>query len=116
MAKYHEVVTTESLAEALASSEQRMVLFFKHSNACGVSQRAFGEFQKYLETPQAASALNCVIVVQRAREASNELARLVGVEHESPQAIVVRNGRAVWSDSHLAIKSQKLVDAVNGTT
>lgn len=114
MAKYREIVTTESLAEALESSERQTVLFFKHSDTCGISGRAFGEFQKYLETPQAAAALNCVIVVQRAREASNELARLVEVEHESPQAIVVRDGRAVWNDSHFAIKSEKLADAVRG--
>ena len=79
----------------------------------GVSDRAFNEFQKYLESPEGSLARNYVIVVQKSRDASNELARLVGVEHESPQAIIVRNGRAVWNDSHLAIKSQRLSDAVN---
>lgn len=112
MQKYQEIVSTESLADAMKSSERDTVLFFKHSATCGISGRAFNEFQKYLESPEAAAARNYVIVVQKSREASNELARLVEVEHESPQAIVVRNGRAVWNDSHLAIKSQKLADAV----
>jgi len=112
MAKYCEIVTMESLAEALESSEQQTVLFFKHSVTCGVSDRAFNEFQKYLESPEGSLARNYVIVVQKSRDASNELARLVGVQHESPQAIIVRNGRAIWNDSHLAIKSQKLADAV----
>lgn len=113
MARYREIMTTESLAEALESSERQTVLFFKHSATCGVSVRAFNEFQKYLESPEGSLARNYVIVVQKSRDASNELARLVGVEHESPQAIIVRNGRAVWNDSHLAIKSQRLSDAVN---
>jgi bacillithiol system protein YtxJ len=113
MAKYREIVTMESLAEALESSERQTVLFFKHSATCGVSVRAFNEFQKYLESPEGSLARNYLIVVQKSREASDELARLVEVEHESPQAIIVRNGRAVWNDSHLAIKSQKMADAVN---
>jgi len=112
MQKYQEIVSTESLAEAIKSSERETVLFFKHSVTCGISVRAFNEFQKYLESPEASAARNYVIIVQKSREASNELARLVEVEHESPQAIIVRNGRAVWNDSHLAIKSEKLADAV----
>ncbi len=112
MQKYQEIVSTDALAEAMKSSELETVLFFKHSATCGVSDRAFNEFQKYLEAPEAAATRNYVIVVQKSREASDELARLVGVEHESPQAIVVRDGRAVWNDSHLAIKSERLADAV----
>jgi len=112
MQKYLEIVSTEALAEVMRSSENETVLFFKHSVTCGVSSCAFNEFQKYLESPESSATRNCVIVVQKSREASDELARLVGVEHESPQAIVVRNGRAVWNDSHLAIKSEKLVNAV----
>ncbi|MGH9836199.1 MAG: bacillithiol system redox-active protein YtxJ [Blastocatellia bacterium] len=112
MAKYREIVTTESLAEALESSERQTVLFFKHSVTCGVSDRAFSEFQKYLESPEGSLARNYLIVVQKARAASDELARLVEVEHESPQAIVVRDGRAVWNDSHFAIKSERLANAV----
>ncbi|MGE0126624.1 MAG: bacillithiol system redox-active protein YtxJ [Blastocatellales bacterium] len=112
MQKYQEIVSTESLAEAMKSSEGETVLFFKHSATCGISSRAFNEFQKYLELPEGSLARNYVIVVQKSREASNELARLVAIEHESPQAIVVRNGRAVWNDSHMAIKSEKLADAV----
>jgi bacillithiol system protein YtxJ len=113
MTKYQEIVSTEALVEALASSEQQPVLFFKHSATCGISRRAFAEFQQYLGSPASAVVRNYVIVVQKAGEASNTLARLVEVRHESPQAIIVRNGRAVWNDSHFAIKSEKLVDAVS---
>src|SRR5262245_56985716 len=112
MPKYQEIISTESLAEAMKSSERETVLFFKHSITCGISDRAFNEFQKYLESREASSARNYVIIVQKSRDASDELARLVEVEHESPQAIVVRNGRAIWNNSHLAIKSERLADAV----
>ena len=109
---YTEVTSTAALAEMMTLSEQQPVLFFKHSRTCGISDRAFREFERYLQLPESSQVRNCVIVVQTAREASNNLARLVSIEHESPQAILVRAGRAVWNDSHMALKSEALKMAV----
>ncbi|HKX33583.1 MAG TPA: bacillithiol system redox-active protein YtxJ [Blastocatellia bacterium] len=112
MSTYQEILSTETLQEVLKSSERQPVLFFKHSDTCGISEQAFREFQRYLQSPESAEIGNYVIVVQRAREVSNQLAQLVGIEHESPQAIIVSEGRAIWNDSHRALKSVALVEAV----
>jgi len=37
------------------------------------------------------------------RELSNKMAEVFGVEHQSPQLIVVENGKAVSNASHEAI-------------
>ncbi|MBS1787647.1 MAG: bacillithiol system redox-active protein YtxJ [Acidobacteria bacterium] len=112
MTKFEQLPSPSTLIEALNLSHQQPVLFFKHSNSCGISQRAFAEFERYLELPESSAVHHCVIVVQTAREASNELARLLRVRHESPQAILVKDGRAVWHESHLALKSATLKTAV----
>lgn len=112
MAEYKELTSLTALNELLQASHQQPVLFFKHSNTCGISSRAFGEFQKYLATDASATVNNALIVVQTAREVSNQLANITGVEHESPQAILVHEGKAVWDESHLAIKSDRLIEAV----
>ncbi len=44
-----------------------------------------------------------LVDVRRAHDVSDEIARRTGVRHESPQVIVLRDGRAVWSASHGAI-------------
>ena len=113
MTNFQQVSSTAALAEAMKLSEQQPVLFFKHSNSCGISQRAFAEFERYLESEESSKVNNYVIIVQAARDASNELAQLLGVEHESPQAILVRGRRAIWHDSHLALKSGLLKTAVS---
>jgi len=109
---YYQITSTSALAEMMKLSEQEPILFFKHSHTCGISDRAFREFKRYLESPESAQARNCVIVIQTAREVSNQLAHLLNVQHESPQAILVRDGQAVWNDSHLALKSEVLKMAV----
>lgn len=112
MSIYKEITSLEELAEAVASSEEGTALFFKHSNSCGISERAFREFEQYLNSEESAQARNYLIVVQNARRASDHLAQTTGVEHESPQAIVVRNGRAVWNDSHRRLSKAALIEAI----
>jgi bacillithiol system protein YtxJ len=115
MTELKRITSSEELAEMIKLSTEQPVLFFKHSNTCGISSRAYDEFQRYLQTPASALVRNCLIVVQTARPVSNELARLVGVNHESPQAIIVQSGRAAWHESHLALKSQTIADAAMRT-
>lgn len=107
---YREIGSAAGLAEVLQA--RRPVLFFKHSITCGVSTRAFKEFQQYMQAPESILVDNCLIVIQAARDVSSELARLTGVRHESPQAIIVKEGSAVWNESHLALKCETLIEAV----
>lgn len=46
------------------------------------------------------------------RPVSLALAERVGVKHESPQALLIKDGRALWHDSHRAITTEALVSAV----
>jgi bacillithiol system protein YtxJ len=58
-----------------------------------------------------------LVEVQRARALSNEIAHRLGVRHESPQIIIVRNGQVVWDASHFSITADAVTDAVrNGKT
>jgi len=113
MTNYQEITSPAELAELLRLSAEQPVLVFKHSSSCGLSQRAFGEFERYLQSPESQAVRNFLIVVQKARDVSNQIANLLSVEHESPQAILIRGGQAIWNDSHLALKSEKLKLAVS---
>ncbi|MFN0086725.1 MAG: bacillithiol system redox-active protein YtxJ [Blastocatellia bacterium] len=113
MSEYREITSSEELASALRESEERSVLFFKHSNTCEISDRAFREYRRYIESPESSRASHFLITVQTAREVSRELARVTGVRHESPQAILVRNGKAVWNESHMALRKETLAKAIS---
>jgi bacillithiol system protein YtxJ len=55
-----------------------------------------------------------LITVQSHRHLANEAAARLGVRHETPQAILLRNGRPVWSASHFRITKDKLDDVMQG--
>lgn len=103
--------STDSLRHALAESNHRPVLIFKHSNACPISSRAYREFQAHLENADPAVSYH-LVVVQNDRQVSNEIAVQLEVEHETPQAILVKNGRPVWNASHFAITASALAGAI----
>lgn len=112
MTPYQELLTIEDFNKALQLSETTPVLIFKHSITCGVSERAFKQFQQYLETPESRNIHNCVIIIQNSRNLSDEVARVTNIIHESPQAILIKNKQTVWNDSHLALKLATFLGAV----
>jgi len=51
------------------------------------------------------------VVVQNHREVSNHIADRLGVTHQTPQVILVRNGKALWHASHFKITDEAMADA-----
>lgn len=80
----------------IADSKQKAVLVFKHSSACGISARAYREMEK-LE-----GQVN-MLEVQAVPDLSRDLESLTGVRHETPQVILLRDGKAVWNASHFDV-------------
>lgn len=109
--KLNELRCIEELELALKESDTRPVLFFKHSLTCPISTRAFDELQSYLDNadPRASYKL---ITVQSSRLVSDELASKLKLEHQSPQAILVQNGRERWNASHYKITASALAEAI----
>lgn len=93
-------------------SNERPVLIFKHSNACSLSAIAHEEMRRYVEKDLPVDVEFRMVVVQEARPVSNEIEERLGVRHETPQVIVVRNGRAVWNTSHSGVTRVRVAAAV----
>ncbi len=97
----------DDLEGAIAESRERPVLLFKHSRTCGVSMEALDELHAHARGAQAPAAYK-VITVQSHRRLSDEATRRLGIRHETPQAILLRDGRPVWSASHFRITAGEL--------
>ncbi|MDO7905284.1 bacillithiol system redox-active protein YtxJ [Paenibacillus sp. JX-17] len=112
MATMIRMTTIGQLQSALEASTNKPLLLFKHSTRCPISAGAFREFQSYLEgTPNEEVEYGLIYVVED-RPVSNEAAELLGIRHESPQAILVKDGAPVWHTSHSNITTQSLKEAL----
>jgi bacillithiol system protein YtxJ len=102
--KFFKIDDRATLENLITDSKQKPVIVFKHSNACSISSRAYREMEKV-------EGVN-ILEVQSAREISRELANLTGIRHETPQVIVLRDGKAVWNASHFDVKAADVMKAV----
>jgi bacillithiol system protein YtxJ len=103
--RFFEIDDRAALDSLLTDSKQKPVIVFKHSNACSISSRAYREMEKVQADVN-------ILVVQLAREVSRELANLTGVRHETPQVIVLRDGKAVWNASHFDVQAGAVAEAL----
>ena len=94
------------LDDALEASRSATIILFNHDPYCPISARAY-------EQMTAAPGPVRMIDVSRKRDVTSEISRRTGVRHESPQVIVLREGRAVWSASHHAITAEAVERATS---
>ena len=100
-----ELRDVASLDSFLAQSNGNPVVIFKHSSDCGISGRAYAELTK-LERPIG------LITVQSARAVSDEIEKRMDVVHETPQVLIVSDGKVAWTASHGRVKAEAVEAAL----
>ncbi|HEY0547709.1 MAG TPA: bacillithiol system redox-active protein YtxJ [Pyrinomonadaceae bacterium] len=99
------VTDMQQLEELLKLSQEKPVVIFKHSTTCPISAAAYQQMEQMQHEVS-------LVVVQRSRELSREVEERTGIRHESPQAIILRNGKAAWHASHWKITAEAVERAV----
>lgn len=85
-------------------------VLYKHSSRCMVCRRAIGEVEEFARSRPDLPVYR--IDVPEQRELSDRVAREFDVRHESPQVIVLRDGRPTWSASHGAVTEEAINEAI----
>lgn len=101
----------DELDHALGESRHRPLVLFKHSYSCGVSAEALDELLTHLADKRR-DARYAMVTVQTHRDVSNAISARLGIRHETPQALVVHDGRVVWSASHFRVSAAALDKAL----
>jgi bacillithiol system protein YtxJ len=101
----------DRLETLLRESANHPVLIFKHSRSCGTSAYAFDELQDHMA--QGGSEVRyAVVTVQTHRALSADVAARLGIRHETPQALLVVDGRVVWQASHYRVTADAIAKAI----
>jgi bacillithiol system protein YtxJ len=107
-ALWNKLETLPEWEVAKELSVKESVLIVKHSMTCPISTKAFSR----IETGIKQKVLSCpvyVVIVQTARNVSNQIEKDLDVDHESPQVLVMKEGKAIYDTSHLDIDAQTIV-------
>lgn len=113
MKQWKEIDNVEQWKEAFEGSGERPVVILKHSTTCPVSANALREYERYLSGEINSDATYLLVKVIESRPVSNQIAEDVGIKHESPQVIYVKDKASYWNASHWAVTEEHLKAVLN---
>lgn len=106
-AKFYTLDKMEQFDEIDEISQTKPVVLFKHSTRCSTSRMALKQFDAEFNYPEEKIDWYLLDLLNH-RDLSNEIASRYKVMHQSPQIIVIRNGKAVFNASHDSISTEDL--------
>ncbi len=96
------------IAELIKRSNNTPILLFKHSTRCSIS--AFALNRLVNGTDELLDVMDIYYLdLIRYRSASNAIASELGVHHESPQAILLFQGKVLGSLSHDRVDPEQIL-------
>jgi len=105
--KYFQLDKMEQFDEIDEISKTKPVVLFKHSTRRSISRMALKQFDAAFNYPEEKIDWYILDLLNH-RDLSNEIASRYNVVHQSPQIVVIRNGKAVFNESHDSISAEDL--------
>jgi bacillithiol system protein YtxJ len=87
-------------------SHQKPVAIFKHSTRCSISRMALKQFENEFDLE--GSVMPYFLDLINYRDISNEIATRFEVYHQSPQLLLIKEGKSIYDASHSDIDALEL--------
>ncbi|MDH5381781.1 MAG: bacillithiol system redox-active protein YtxJ [Cyclobacteriaceae bacterium] len=100
--KWNSVENIGQIAEMVEKSFEKPVVIFKYSLSCGVTYSAMDSLEEKWNFESGDLHLYTVDVVG-SRNLSMEISKTFSIIHQSPQLLVIRDGKCVKDMSHFRI-------------
>jgi bacillithiol system protein YtxJ len=105
--RFNPVSGVDALDKLLERSQAETVILFNHDPHCPISGRAYAQMEQLGDDVS-------LVDVSKERTLTREIQGKTGVRHESPQVIILRDGKPTWSASHFQITTEAVQSAANG--
>lgn len=105
--KFFTLDKMEQFDEMDEISATKSIVIFKHSTRCSISRMALKQFDAAFNYPEDKIVWYLLDLLNH-RDLSNEIAYRYKVTHQSPQILVIQNGKAVFNASHDSIAAEDL--------
>lgn len=108
---WNDLTSQEQLSNIIKESFEKPQLIFKHSTSCPISAVVKSRFEGDWKRNELMGTDQLFLLdLLSFRALSNQIASEFDVRHESPQLLVIYQGKAVFHASHTAISAQILAD------
>ena len=110
---WQELENVEEYRQALNHSFEKPILFFKHSTSCFISKSVKKNLEKQISESADKDKVDLYYLdLLHFRPISNLMESDLNVTHQSPQAILLKNGEVKYNASHENIDFQSVIQAL----
>lgn len=106
---WNRITSVADLETVKQVSYQQPALIFKHSTRCSISDAALNRLERRWDAARAGNLVPYFLDLIAYRTVSNQIAEDFGVRHESPQVLLIHQGRCIYHASHFDIHFDELV-------
>ena len=108
--EWNHLTETEEINKIKEESYVQAVLLFKHSTRCSISSVALSRFEKAWQNVVESNSIKPYMInVIKDRPVSNYIAEVWKIRHESPQALLIKDGECKYHASHFEIDINEVV-------
>lgn len=106
---WNKLTEENQLDEIKQESYNQPVMILKHSTTCSISATALSRLERAWNTDAAKDIKPYYLDLLKLRPISNKIAQEFDVNHESPQVLIIKNGKSVYNASHFDIRFDEIV-------
>ncbi len=99
----------QQLEEIVLNSNNKPQVIFKHSTRCSISSMAKSRLDKK-DQPEGMDFYYLDLI--KHRNISNKIATDFHIPHQSPQVLIINNGKCIYDESHSGIMMDEIVASV----
>lgn len=112
MIHWKNLTSIKQLNELVEESEFHPIAIFKHSTRCTISDAAKARLERQWDESKVPDTSVYYLDLLSYRSISNAIADTFNVEHQSPQVILIKNGKSVYDASHMNIQFESIKSKV----
>lgn len=109
---WKKLTNSNQIEEIKALSNERPVLIFKHSTRCSISSMSLDRLLRNWKEEDESRVIPYFLDLIAYRQLSDQIESEFGVVHQSPQVILIKEGKAVYEDSHFGISYASIMNQV----
>ncbi|GEP50894.1 thioredoxin family protein [Flavobacterium noncentrifugens] len=108
---WNNLTDLQQLNEIQEESNEKPVVIFKHSTRCSISRMALKQFENEFDLHGEVKPYFLNLIEHR--DVSNEIANRFQVVHQSPQILLIKDGKSVYDTSHDRIDAEVLKSKIS---
>lgn len=109
---WNKLTDENQLTTIIEESHNQPIMILKHSTTCSISATALSRLERAWKDEDARNLKPYYLDLLKLRPISNKIADKFEVEHESPQIIIIKDGKAIYDASHFDIRFDEIITKI----